>query len=82
MNLERVTDYSAGYMFSDAFKASRPWVPMLYNTTTHDYTMDRQQTLPISLNEVISSILISRRRQERSRPVVGLLLCCLLVIST
>src|SRR2546423_1653823 len=27
MNLERVTDYMAAWMFTDAFKASRPWIP-------------------------------------------------------
>jgi putative intracellular protease/amidase len=50
MNIERVTDYSADWMFTDAFKASRPWIPQLYNTTTHAVTLDTTGQVPISLD--------------------------------
>ena len=34
MNLDQVVDYSAAWTFTDAFKASRDWFTMSYNTAT------------------------------------------------
>src|SRR6267378_2191949 len=50
MNLERVTDYMAAWMFTDAFKASRPWIPAVYNTATRSLTQDTGHVLPLSLD--------------------------------
>src|SRR6266849_4991658 len=50
MNIERVTDYSADWMFTDTFKASRPWLPSIYNTVTHSTTADIGGLLPVSLD--------------------------------
>ena len=50
MNIERVTDYSADWKFTDAFKESRPWVPQLYNTVTHAVTLDTGGLIPLSLD--------------------------------
>ncbi|MBU6294215.1 MAG: hypothetical protein KJS91_05980 [Planctomycetes bacterium] len=34
MNVESVVDWSSAWTFSDAFKASRPWISHAYNTAT------------------------------------------------
>lgn len=34
MNLESVVDWSSAWTFTDAFKASRPWISHAYNTVT------------------------------------------------
>jgi hypothetical protein len=50
MNIERVTDYSADWMFTDAFKESRPWLPAIYNTATGTQTPDTTGVMPLSLD--------------------------------
>jgi putative intracellular protease/amidase len=50
MNIERVTDYATDRMFTDAFKASRPWQPSVYNTVTHTVTPDTTGLMPVSLD--------------------------------
>ena len=50
MNVERVTDYMAAWMFTDSFKESRPWIPEVYNTTTHTLTPDVTHALPLQLD--------------------------------
>ncbi|MEY3204736.1 MAG: hypothetical protein RLZZ21_1067, partial [Planctomycetota bacterium] len=34
MNLENVVDWSPAWTFTDAFKASRPWISHAFNTQT------------------------------------------------
>jgi putative intracellular protease/amidase len=50
MNLERVADYMAAWMFTDAFKESRPWMREIYNTSTHTLTQDTSGVLPLHLD--------------------------------
>jgi hypothetical protein len=50
MNIERVTDYSAHWLFTDAFKASRPWLPSIYNSVTGTLTPDIGGLLPVTLD--------------------------------
>jgi hypothetical protein len=37
-NIEPVVDFMAAWMFTDAFKQSRPWMTQSYNTVTHAIT--------------------------------------------
>jgi hypothetical protein len=50
MNLENVRDYMAAWMFTDVFKESRPWIPEIYNGTTHTVTLDTGHLIPLSLD--------------------------------
>jgi putative intracellular protease/amidase len=50
MNLERVADYMAGWMFTDAFKSARPWVPSIHNLTTGEWTPDVNHLLSVDLD--------------------------------
>jgi hypothetical protein len=50
MNIERVTDWMAAWMFTDAFKESRPWIPEVYNTTTHSLTQDTTHIFSLNLD--------------------------------
>jgi hypothetical protein len=40
MNLENVVDWSPAWTFTDAFKASRPWISQTFNTQTWGTTWD------------------------------------------
>jgi hypothetical protein len=50
MNLEHIADWSPAWMFTDAFKASRPWMPEVYNAATGQVTPDVNHTLPLTLD--------------------------------
>jgi putative intracellular protease/amidase len=50
MNLERLSDFSPAWMFTDGFKASRPWQPEVYNAVTHTLSQDVNHTLPLLLD--------------------------------
>jgi hypothetical protein len=50
MNVERVADYMAAWMFTDAFKESRPFMPEVYNTVAHTLTPDLGHVLPLALD--------------------------------
>jgi hypothetical protein len=50
MNLENVRDYMSAWMFTDGFKESRPWMPLVYNATTHTLTQDPGHIIPLSLD--------------------------------
>ncbi|MFM7291163.1 MAG: hypothetical protein ACKO6B_08025 [Planctomycetia bacterium] len=40
MNLENVVDWSPAWTFTDAFKASRPWISQAFNTVTWNTSWD------------------------------------------
>jgi hypothetical protein len=50
MNLENVVDWSPAWTFTDAFKASRPWIAHEVNTTTWESTWDVGATNPIRVD--------------------------------
>ncbi|MCE9629569.1 MAG: hypothetical protein K8S94_02460 [Planctomycetia bacterium] len=50
MNLENVVDWSPAWTFTDAFKASRPWIAQAFNTATWGTTWDDPSTPPLSLD--------------------------------
>jgi len=50
MNLENVVDWSPAWTFTDAFKASRPWITQTFNTATWATTWDDPSTPPLALD--------------------------------
>jgi hypothetical protein len=50
MNLENIVDWSPAWTFTDAFKASRPWIVHAVNTVTGDMTWDVGDAHPLSLD--------------------------------
>jgi len=50
MNLENVVDWSPAWTFTDAFKASRPWIDLAFNTTTWATSWDDPGTPPLALD--------------------------------
>src|SRR5262245_43125906 len=50
MNLERIQDFSAAWMFTDVFKSSRLWMSGLYNTATRTMSQDTTGLLPVSVD--------------------------------
>ena len=50
MNLENVVDWSPAWTFTDAFKASRPWIAHAFNTTTWATTWDDAGTPQLALD--------------------------------
>ncbi|MFM7245285.1 MAG: Calx-beta domain-containing protein [Planctomycetaceae bacterium] len=50
MNLENVVDWSPAWTFTDAFKASRPWIAHAFNTATWATAWDDPATPPLALD--------------------------------
>jgi len=50
MNLENVVDWSPAWTFTDAFKASRPWIAHGFNTATWAMSWDDPATPPLALD--------------------------------
>lgn len=50
MNLENVVDWSPAWTFTDAFKASRPWIDQAFNTATWGTSWDDPSTPPLALD--------------------------------
>lgn len=50
MNLENVVDWSPAWTFTDAFKASRPWIAQAFNTATWETSWDDASTPPLALD--------------------------------
>lgn len=50
MNLENVVDWSPAWTFTDAFKASRPWISHAFNTQTWGTTWDATQSPTLDLD--------------------------------
>lgn len=50
MNLESIVDWSPAWTFTDAFRASRPWIALAFNTTTWGTTWDDPSTPPLTLD--------------------------------
>ncbi len=50
MNLENVVDWSPAWTFTDAFKASRPWIAHAFNTATWGTSWDDAGTPPLELD--------------------------------
>jgi hypothetical protein len=50
MNLENVVDWSPAWTFTDAFKASRPWIVHAVNTVTSETTWDIGDSRPLALD--------------------------------
>lgn len=50
MNLENVVDWSPAWTFTDAFKASRPWINHTFNTSTWSTSWDDSSTPPIAVD--------------------------------
>lgn len=50
MNLENVVDWSPAWTFTDAFKASRPWIAQAFNTATWATSWDPADAPPLSLD--------------------------------
>ncbi|MGB8854466.1 MAG: Calx-beta domain-containing protein [Pirellulales bacterium] len=58
MNLENVVDWSPAWTFTDAFKASRPWISHAFNTQTWGTTWDAAAapTLDLDANGNVRSL--------------------------
>ena len=50
MNLENVVDWSPAWTFTDAFKASRPWISQAFNTNTWGTSWDPADSPPLDLD--------------------------------
>ena len=50
MNLENVVDWSPAWTFTDAFKASRPWIAHAFNTASWGTSWDDPATPPLTLD--------------------------------
>jgi VCBS repeat-containing protein len=50
MNLENVVDWSPAWTFTDAFKASRPWISHAFNPQTWSTTWDPAQAPPLDID--------------------------------
>lgn len=50
MNLENVVDWSPAWTFTDAFKASRPWISQTFNTQTWGTTWDAAAAPTLNLD--------------------------------
>jgi hypothetical protein len=50
MNLENIVDWSPAWTFTDAFKASRPWIAQAFNTATWGTSWDDPSTPPLALD--------------------------------
>jgi hypothetical protein len=50
MNLEFVADWSPAWTFTDAFKASRPWISHSYNTVTRQFDWQGGANIPVSVD--------------------------------
>ena len=50
MNLENVVDWSPAWTFTDAFKASRPWISQAFNTATWGTSWDPQDAPLLNLD--------------------------------
>src|SRR5205823_2588733 len=73
MNIERVTDYSADWMFTDAFKASRPWLPNLFNTVTRSFAPDIDGLLPVTLDALGWPLQLNQTVNDQGQPLQQLL---------
>lgn len=50
MNLESVVDWSPAWTFTDAFRASRPWIALAFNSTTWATTWDEPSTPQLAID--------------------------------
>jgi hypothetical protein len=50
MNLENIVDWSPAWTFTDAFKASRPWIVHAVNAVTGETTWDVGDSRPLALD--------------------------------
>jgi len=50
MNLENVVDWSPAWTFTDAFKASRPWISQAFDTATWSTSWDPADAPPLALD--------------------------------
>lgn len=73
MNLERVSDYMAAPMFTDAMKQSRPWVSGVYNTATRTFSQDTTGVFPINLDDKGWPTQLNQTRNAQGQLQVQLL---------
>ena len=50
MNLENIVDWSPAWTFTDAFRASRPWIAHAFNTATWAASWDERDSPPLALD--------------------------------
>lgn len=50
MNLENIVDWSPAWTFTDAFRASRPWIAHAFNTATWAASWDERDAPPLALD--------------------------------
>lgn len=50
MNLENIVDWSPAWTFTDAFKASRPWITHAFNMATWNTSWEDPSTPPLALD--------------------------------
>lgn len=50
MNLENIVDWSPAWTFTDAFRASRPWIAHAFNTATWAASWDDRDSPPLALD--------------------------------
>jgi len=60
MNLENVVDWSPAWTFTDAFKASRPWITHAFNTATWATSWDDPSTPPLALDAAGGVVRLAR----------------------
>lgn len=48
INVNRVVDYNPSWVFVDAMKSSRPWIPIAYNTVTKQETWNDGEALELN----------------------------------
>jgi hypothetical protein len=73
MNLEHIRDWSPAWMFTDAFKESRPWMPMVYNAATGQVTPDLNHILPLSLDSRGWPTALAQGTNAQGQPLYQLL---------
>ncbi|MFM9059323.1 MAG: Calx-beta domain-containing protein [Planctomycetaceae bacterium] len=76
MNLESVVDWSPAWTFTDAFKASRPWISHAFNPDTWGTTWDASQapTLDLDANGNVRSLKTWTQNGVQMRQFAGTLM--------
>jgi hypothetical protein len=76
MNLENVVDWSPAWTFTDAFKASRPWISHAFNTQTWGTTWDptAAPTLDVDANGNVRSLKTWTQNGVTMRQFAGTLM--------
>lgn len=76
MNLESVVDWSPAWTFTDAFKASRPWISQAFNPVTWGTTWspDQAPTLDLDANGNVRSLKTWTQNGVQMRQFAGTLM--------